>query len=234
MGTAARFDAANDRISYTGPATPPDTTTGMAFTCWAYLSVDLNDFSTIIRMHAASGGTTRMTLATGSSGETPCIFTPGNTSGVISPMPLVVGTWRAVGVSCTGTSGSIYVASADLSTVQTSSGTVSGGSAVTGFTLAGRAPADSSEWLNGRLKYPRLWSATMTQSEMLAEWGSTTPVRSTSLWGAWVLSGPGDLSDVSGNGRDLTAGSTPVTAEGGPPIDPAASAAGAQFMSFFA
>jgi hypothetical protein len=226
MGTAARFDAAGDRISYTGATAPPDTATGMAFTCWVYLSVDQNDFSTVLRLHAASGGTTRLTVATGTSGETPCLFTPGNTSGVISPMSLVVGTWRALGVSCTGTT-------ADLATVQTASGTVSGGATATGFTLGGRSSSDATEWFNGRLKYPRLWSATMTQSEMVSEWGSTTPVRTSNLWGSYVLSGPGDLSDTSGNARNLTAGSTAVTAEAGPPIDPAGLAAGAQFLSFF-
>jgi hypothetical protein len=232
MGTAARFDAANDRISYTGGATPPDTT-GMAFTCWVYLSVDQNDFSTIIRTHASSGGTTRVNLATGSSGETPCIFSPGNTSGVISPMALVVGTWRALGFSIASSVGTLICASADLVTVQSATGVVSGGSAPNSFTLGGRAPSDASEWFNGRLKYPRLWTSTMTQSEMLAEWASTTPVRSSGLWGSYVLSGPSDLNDTSGNARNLTAGSTAVTAEAGPPIDPTGLAPGAQFLPFF-
>jgi len=217
---ACRFDAASDRISYLGATPPPDTATAFGFTCWAYLSVDLNDFSTILRLHAASGGTTRLTVATGTSGETPCLFTPGNTGGVISPMALVVGQWRAIGVSTSGTTGTIYVASADLATVQSASGTVSGGATPTGFTFGGRSSSDATEWFNGRVAYPRLWSATLTQAEMLTEWASTTPVRSSGLWSAYALSGVGDLADVSGNARDLTAGSTAVTTEPGPPIDP--------------
>jgi hypothetical protein len=95
---------------------------------------------------------------------------------------------------------------------------VSGGATAAGFTFGGRDTSDATEWFNGRIAYPRLWASTMTQSEMLAEWASTMPVRS-SQWGAYALSGVGDLADVSGNGRNLTAGSTAVTTEAGPPID---------------
>lgn len=215
---AARFDAATDRISYTGGTAPPDTSTGIAFTCWAYLSVDQNDFSAIFRLWSAALGT-RVNLATSANGETPGLFSAGNTGGVNSPMSLVVNTWRAVGCSITGTTGDIFCADATLSTVQTASGTVSGGSVAGGFTFGGRDTSDATEWFNGRIAYPRLWSTTMTQAEMLTEWASTTPVRSSGLWGAYALSGVGDLADVSGNARHLTAGSTAVTTETGPPID---------------
>jgi len=216
---ASRSDVATDRISWTGGAAPPDTATGMALTCWAKLSVDRNDFSTFFRLHAASGGTTRLTFATGSSGETPGLFTPGNTSGVIAPSALVVDGWRPMGVSCTGTTGTIYIASADLGTVQSASGTVSGGATATAFTFFGRSSSDATEWFNGCLAYARLWGATMTQDEMIAEWASGTPVKATSLWGAWMVPGQSDLTDVSGNARHLTAGSTALSTEQGPPID---------------
>lgn len=215
---AARFDAATDRISYTGGTAPPDTSTGLAFTCWAYLSVDRNDFSAIVRLWSAALGT-RVNLATGADGETPGLFSSGNTGGVNSPMVLAANTWRALGCSITGTTGSIFCADATLSTVQTASGTVSGGAAAAGFTFGGRDTADATEWFNGRIAYPRLWSSTMTQAEMLTEWASTTAVRSSGLWAAYALSGVGDLADVSGNARNLTAGSTAVTTEAGPPID---------------
>jgi hypothetical protein len=233
VGTAARFDAATDRISWTGGTAAPDTTTGVAFTCWVHLSVDRDDFSTILRLWSSSNGT-RLTFATSSGGTVPALFSPGNTSGVVSTTAMTVGNWFAYGFSVTGTSGSIYGADAALSSPTQVSGTVSGGSTAQGFTLGGRDTGDATEWLNGRIKYPRLWSATMTLSEAQTEWASTTPVRTSNLWGAWVVSGPGDLADVSGNGRNLTAGSTAVTAEAGPPIDPPDFAKGAAFMNFFA
>lgn len=231
MGTAARFDAANDRISYTGGTAAPDTSTGMSFSCWAYLSVDRDDFSTIFRLYSSVFGT-RVTMATGSGGVVPALYSPGNTGGVISSGSFTVGNWLPIACSITGTTGTIYTSDAALSSTTSDSGTVSGGATAQGFTLGGRDPGDASEWFNGRIKWPRLWATTMTLSEAQAEWASATPVKA-SPWGAYVLSGPGDLSDVSGNGRNLTAGSSAVTAEAGTPIDPPDFAYGAQFLAFF-
>lgn len=225
-GTAGRFDAASDRVSYTGATPPPDTATGVSFTCWAYLSVDRNDFSAIWRLWSAVLGT-RVNMATGSSGETPGLFSAGNTGGVIAPLPLVVGTWRAVGCAISGTTGTIRIAPADLSAVLSNSGTVSGGATAAGFTLGGRDTSDSSEWFNGRIAYPRIWAGLLDGAEMLAEWSSLVPVRGSGMWGAWELP---SLADVSGNGRNLTAGSTALSAEDGPPIT---TGAAARFLPFF-
>lgn len=226
MSTAGRFDAATDRVSYTGGTAPPDTATGVSFTCWAYLSVDRNDFSALWRLWSAAMGT-RVNLATGGSGETPCLFSPGNTGGVVAPSPLVVGAWRALGCTVTGTAGVIRIAPPDLSAAQSASGAVSGGATAAGFTLGGRDTGDSSEWFNGRIAYPRLWAGALDSAEMLTEWSSLTPIRSSGLWGAWELP---SLLDVSGNGRHLTAGSTALSTEGGPPI---ASGAATRFLPFF-
>jgi hypothetical protein len=232
MGTAARFDVASDRISYTGGTATPDTLTGISFSCWAYLSVDRNDFSTIFRLYSAALGT-RLNLATGSNGTTPALYSPGNTSGVVSPSSFAGSDWLPLACSVTSTTGSIFASNATLTASTSASGTVSGGATAAKFTLGGRDTDDATEWFNGRIKYPRMWSTTMTLAEAETEWASTTPVRTSNLWGAWVVSGPSDLSDISGNGRNLTAGSTAVTAEAGPPIDPPDFAKGAQFLSFF-
>lgn len=215
---AARFNAANDRISYLGAGAPPDTATGFSFTCWAYLSSDLNTNSTLLRLHAASGGSTRLTFATAGDGTTPALFSIGNGGGVVSPLAMVVGQWRALGFSCTGTSGTIRAAGVDggLLSVSSATGTVSGGSTATGFTLGGRSSSDATEIFDGRIAYPRLWSSTMTQAEMIAEWASTSAVRASGLWGAYELP---NLADLSGNGRNLTAGASSADAEPGPPID---------------
>lgn len=214
---AVRFDAATDRVSYTA-SNPPDPATAFTVTMWVYLSVDRNDFSTLGRWHASSGGSTRLTLATGSSGETPCIFSPGNTSGVVAAETLTVGQWSRVAVTASGTSGTIYLADTNTGPTTSSTGTVSGGSAPDGLTLGGRAPSDSSEWFNGRLAYVRLWSAVLSQAEIEAEWASTTPVRTANLWAHWPLATHTDLTDHSGNGRNLVAGSTATTTEDGPPL----------------
>ncbi|HET9144161.1 hypothetical protein [Actinophytocola sp.] len=224
--TAGRFDAASDRVSYTGATPPPDTATGISFTCWASLAVDLNDNSSLWRLWSSVFGT-RVNMATATNGETPALFSAGNTGGVVAPLSLVVDTWRAVGCAISGTTGTIRIAPADLSAALSASGTVSGGATAAGFTLGGRDTGDSTEWFNGRIAYPRVWAGLLDGAEMLTEWASLTPVRGSGLWGAWELP---SLADVSGNGRNLTAGTTPLTAEAGPPIT---SGSATRFLPFF-
>lgn len=227
MSTSGRVAAVTQRVSYTGGTAPPDTATGMAFTCWVRLRVDRNDFSAIFRMWSAVLGT-RVNFATGAGGETPGLFSSGNTGGVISPLPLVVDVWRAIGCSISGTTGVIRAAPDTLTPVSSASGTVSGGATAAGFTLGGRDTSDTAEWFNGAIAYPRLFPTVMSEAEMLAEWASLTPVRS-DAWAGWALP---SLVDQTGQGRNLTAGSVPLGSEDGPPID-VDTAAAARFLAFF-
>lgn len=211
---AVRFDAATDRISIAD--TLPDPAMAITITGWAYVSADTGANATMCRVHAASGGSTSITFAT--DGAAPAgagYFTGGGsiTSSTQSP----VGAWRKVAVTCTGTSGNLYVATVGGGT-DNDAGTVAGAASPTGLTLGGRSPVDGSEWFNGRLAYWRVWSAALSQAEIEAEWASTTPVRAAGLWADWPLETHTDLTDHSGNGRDLSAGSTAVTTEAGPPL----------------
>jgi len=212
---SVRFDTASDRVSYTA-SNPPAPSTGFTLTAWAYLSADQNNNTTFARLHAAAGGSTVATLATSSDGTGgPNYFTGGGS--VTNATGFVVGEWRKVAWSASGTTGKSYVATPAGST-EVDSGTVATGTAPTGLTLGGRSAGDASEWLDGRLAYVRLWSAELLQAEIEAEWASTTPVRTSGLWADWPLSVHTDLTDHSGNGRNLVAGSTPTTTEDGPPI----------------
>lgn len=222
---AVRSDAASDRVSYTA-SSPPNPSGGFTATWWAYLSVDRNDFSTMLRLHSSSGGSTTMNVATGGGGETPCIFSPGNTGGVVGGRPLVVGQWSRVAVTVTGTSGTIYVADTNVGATTSATGTVSGGSAPTGFTVFGRAPADASEWFNGRMAYLRLWATVLNQTQIEAEWAAASPVVTSNLWASYPLLTHTDINDASGNGRHLTAGSTSLTTEADPPVTTSVSGTG--------
>ncbi|MGB3443905.1 MAG: LamG-like jellyroll fold domain-containing protein [Actinophytocola sp.] len=208
---AVRFDAATDRISYTGGA--PNPTAGLTVTAWAYVSVDQNDYATICRLY--NGGTAATFATSGDGLGGPNYFTVGGT--LTSATGFVVGQWRKVAISCTGTSGAVYVA-APAGVTEVDTGTVAGVAAPNAVTLAGRATADSSEWWNGRLAHVRVWTVALSQAEIEAEWASATPVRTSGLWAAWPLAVHTDLTDVSGNGRHLTAGSTATTTEADPPI----------------
>lgn len=210
---STRFDAASDRISFSGSMFAVGS--GFTITAWAYVSVNTGTFATFGRLHASSGSSTVATWAAGSDGLSgPSYFTGGGT--VSNSTGMAVGAWRKIAISCSGTTGKSYVNTVGGIT-EVDSGTVGVGTP-DGITLGGRAPADSSEPFNGRLAYVRIWTAELTQSEIEAEWASTTPVRSSGLWASWPLTDSTDLTDHSGNGRNLTAGSTAVSTEADPPL----------------
>ncbi|HKS46368.1 MAG TPA: LamG-like jellyroll fold domain-containing protein [Amycolatopsis sp.] len=213
---STRFDAATDRLSHTA-SSPPSPATSLTITAWAYVSVDRDDFSTFSRLHSSSGASTVLTWATSSDGTSgPNYFTGGGS--VSNGTGFVVGAWRKIAVSCSGTTATSYVATVGGST-EVDSGTVST-SAPTGITLGGRSPTDATEWFNGRLAYVRVFGGTsvLTQAEIEAEWASTTPVRTADLWADWPLTDSTDLTDHSGNGHHLAAGSTAVSTEADPPL----------------
>lgn len=211
---AVRLDVATDRISLL--TSIPDPTTGITIAGWAYVSVDTNTNATLVRLHASSGGATTVTFATDADGlGGPGYFTGGGS--VVSSTNMAVGAWRKVAITCTGTTGTLYVAPPGGAT-EVDGGTVGGAASPTGLTFGARAHNDGSEFLNGRLAYWRFWTSVLSQAQVEAEWLSTTPVVTANLWADWPLATADDLTDHSGNGRDLTAGSTVVTTEDGPPL----------------
>ncbi|MFL1903084.1 LamG-like jellyroll fold domain-containing protein [Streptomyces tauricus] len=210
---STRFDAASDRVSFAGSMFAVGA--GFTITAWAYTSVDTDANSTFARLHASSGGSTIATWATGSDGLSgPNYFTGGGS--VTNATNMAVGAWRKIAISCSGTTGRSYVATVGGAT-EADSGTVAVGTP-DGLTLGGRAPGDSSEPFNGRLAYVRVWTAELTQTQIEAEWASPAPVRTANLWADWPLTDATDLTDHSGNGRNLTAGTTAVTTEADPPL----------------
>jgi hypothetical protein len=210
-----RFDASTDKISYSATA-PPDPQSGFSVSFWAYLVVDQSLNETMCRIWGASDST-RLNVATNSGGTTPSLFTPGNTGGVAGGDALGTAQWGWIGVTQTGTTATIYT-SIGLGTVHSNSGTASGGNTASGITFGGRSPSDNSEWFNGRIVYARYWGAVLNSTEMQTERASATPVRTSNLWAAWPLTSSSDLTDQSGNGRDLVAGSTATSTEADPTL----------------
>lgn len=212
-----RSDQASDRVSYTASA-PPSPATAFTVTFWARLRVDRDDFSTMIRLHSSSGGSTTVNIATGSSGTTPVVVSPGNTGGIVGTDALAVDVWRMLAVTVAGTGasdGKIYTKAIGGST-NVVTGQVSGGATPDGMTLFGRSAGDAGEWFNGGLAYVRVWSAVLSQAEVEAEWASATIVRTAGVWANWPMLT--NISDVSGNGCHLTAGTTALSTEDDPPL----------------
>ncbi|MFD8075810.1 LamG-like jellyroll fold domain-containing protein [Streptomyces sp. NPDC059718] len=210
---STRFDAASDRVSYSG--TMFAVGSGFTITAWAYVSVDTDNYATFGRLHTSSGASTIVTWSTDSDGLTgPAYFTGGGS--VTNSTGMAVGAWRKIALTCSGTTGRSYVNTIG-GTTEVDSGTVGVGTA-DGITLGGRSAVDSGEWFNGRLAYVRVWTAELNQTQIEAEWASTAPVRTSNLWADWPLTNAADLTDHSGNGRHLTAGSTAVSTEADPPL----------------
>lgn len=209
---AVRFDASGDFL--TRSETGPDpASTGLTVTLWAYLSVDRDVESTILRYGGAAGGTTSASIALSSSdGTTLAVFTPAGT--ITTGASLTVGIWCRIAYTLTTAgSGTIYVHPAGGSLA---SNTASGTTTQRDVISIGGRPDDGAAWFNGRMAHTRVWSAVLNQTEIQAEWASTTPVRTSGLWASWPLTNASTLTDQSGNARTLTAGSTSVTTEAGP------------------
>lgn len=211
---STRFDAASDRISITTAL--PNPADGITLTAWAYVSVNTGTNATLARLWTDAGATTSVTFATDADGLSgPGYFTGGGS--VVATTDLAVAAWRKVAFTRLGTTAHVYVATVGGVT-EDASGTVGGAANPTGLTLGGRSPGDASESYNGRLAYVRVWTGALSQAQVEAEWASTTPVVTSGIWADWPLTDATDLTDHSGNGRNLTAGTTAVTTEADPPL----------------
>lgn len=207
---AVRFDAASERISRTG-AMPANFT----ITAWVYLSVDRNDYSCWCRVWTEAVATvgTWSTDSDGTSG--PNWYTA---SGSISQTTgFVAGEWRRLAITRTSTGSAVAYAATPDGPVEVDAGTVSTATPA-GITLGGRDPFDTAEWWNGRVAHVRVWDGILSQAQIEAEWASPTPVITSGLWADWPLETADDLTDHSGNGRHLSAGSTTASTEDGPPL----------------
>lgn len=214
---AVRFDAATDQIERS--TAPAIGTSGWTFTAWVYLSVDRDSYSTIMRMHAT--GSTRANVAADADGQRLAEFTA--LGSITSSTVMTAGAWHRIAISIQSSgggntaAGTLYTADEAGATLS-ASGTVDARADATGISIGGRGAGDVSEWFNGRVAYARMWTAALAQAEVEAEWASATPARTADLWADWPLTTASDLTDHSGNGRNLTAGTTAVTTEDSPTL----------------
>lgn len=210
--TATRFDAASDRATYAGGGgNPPAPSAGWSAAWWAYISVDQNTASTMLRLH---GGGTVLNAAMGDSGTSPGLFTAGGS--VEIDTQCTVGAWYYIAASVFGSAATIFVFDATGALFDSAAGSIGGGTP-TGLTVGGRDAADPDEWFNGRISRMRIWSAVLDQTQFAAEQFAANPVITANLWEHWPLTGAGDLNGTVG-GHNLAAGSTATTTEDGPPL----------------
>lgn len=215
---AVRFDAATDQLALAdAPASSAPFTA-----CGWVRNVELVGFGTIMRLRAA--GTVASFTASSGGSNGPQLATTGGTAGPIvgsGDGSLPADAWRRVAfvIAGSGTDNcTVYWGDDDPATDLLSAvGSVAVGSP-TALSIGGRGGGDTTERWGGDLAYPRAWDAVLTATELKAELASTEAVVTDGLWADWPLEVHTDLTDHSGNGRHLTAGSTSTTTVDGPPL----------------
>ena len=206
----ARSDAATDRVTR---ASAPSMA-AITFCGWFQINAaSAGSFNPIVRFHTASGdGTSWIVGFKGANGRTPSVYSPSNTGG-INAAEQALNTYVFLAATLSGTSAALHYRNVGGSMTKVT-GTVAAAGTPDRITFFGRSAADGSEWLNGTESLVRLWTSVLTDSEILAESNSATAVKA-GAWGNWPFAAA-SLADVSGNARDLTAGSTALASAADP------------------
>jgi hypothetical protein len=225
---SALADAATDRLTIaSAPATGPIT-----FMAWVKLANTANTTNTIMRFDA--GGGTALINALRS--QVPGMYSSSSTTGVVGTS-ISTGTW--VCVACTrdaANAGQLFQGSTPGSLTKTTA-TVNSTGTPSSFNLFGRSSSDATDWFSGSMAYVRLWTAVLSDAEIATESqtltsAGTPAARTSGLWGSWPFAAAA-LTDVSGNGRNWTAGSTALTADTDPVLSTGASPKNSAFFAFF-
>jgi len=134
-------------------------------------------------------------------------------AGHINICPASVGTWFRTALVRTGPTATGYASAVGNAL---SNATQTGINAL-GESLYIGGGESSDEWFNGGAAAVKVYNAALTAAEVEAELAQYQPRRTTNLTNWYPLIVP-ETTDYSGNGNNLTAGSTETTTEDGPPI----------------
>jgi hypothetical protein len=181
-------------------------------TFWTYLVTDRNTFSSWLAYNA---GTNKLWLQTQADGTTPGVY---DTNGAlrITGASMTVGTWYRVGLVVNGTSTVLYQSDANTaSTTAFTTATFTNPSGITQMFIG--ASASAIEPLDGRMAAVKFWSVALTKAEIDAELTQFNPIRTANLQRFYPFH-VAELTDYSGNGNALTAGSVAATIEVDPPL----------------
>jgi hypothetical protein len=196
---SVRFDANEPYTATTGIPTPPFTVT-----LWGKIAVDRNDYSMFVAIDK-NDITNGYLLGTDSDGITFGLFSAVND---ILGSALTVGTWYRLAVVVNGTTTTLYQATATGAVTPTS------GTSTTTFTPTRfRIGADAftgGEFLNGNVANVKVYSAALTQAEIITEWGSWQAQRTANLLRHHKFQTAAETTDYSGNSFALTASGTPT------------------------
>lgn len=205
---AVRFAA--DGRDFTRAITGPLTAISVA--CWAKISVDRDNYSTI------------WSIDSGSTSDVLCLQTDSTGTNLVVQFggeqtlrTLTVGVWYFLGLIADNTNVTLISRAPSDTSFTVNTVAASNAATVAATTLRiGESPW-GSEWLNGCVTGLRWWAATLTQNEMAAECFQHLPRRTNGLRGWYPLLTHTQTTDFSGAGLTLSGGAGAST-EDGPPV----------------
>jgi hypothetical protein len=211
---AVALDAAADRLTCNAAFPAQGTPGGFTVTAWVRIDTDRNAVSTWLRASAADATVWAAATSGDGTGGTNLSTTGGSAS---NNRQLAVGGWYPIAVSGEGTAGTAWIR--DEGTIYPTNATIGNTSTPDEICIGGRGEADATNPFFGSIAYVRIFADVLTQGEIVAEWRSPVPVRTTDLHSNWPLTSATDLTDtVDGrvlnvqSGGSLTSVDSPVIA----------------------
>jgi Concanavalin A-like lectin/glucanases superfamily len=213
---AIRHNSDADSVERT--ANVPDDT---AFTasCWIYRVNDRVGQESLIALDEGVNGLSVIVVDEDTNAIKLFNLATGSTQVYATP---ATATWYFVAMTCAGTGANAqkgYVAAATETALTTASQTGEAAHTPSGLYF-GRHSLDSGEWLDGRIAAIKVWDAVLTQAELEQERWCYRPARTANLnlWAPMINPVVADnVTDFSGNGRNLTFTNIGAV-EDGPPI----------------
>lgn len=213
---SVRFDASGDKLTRTS-GLPSNMQSAFTVAGWVKITVDRNDWSTFCALAQATNNF--VYIQTYSDGVKWQLWSQG---GSVDIYTASVGTWVYL-VMQIFQSGPWYASAAYVlaggSTVNWT-GSLSVGSSTPDLFSLGDSPF-TGEFLNGSMGGVKVWTAALTDAEILREMYNFAPKRLSDLWGWYPFIPQGSASgygtDYSGNGKTLTVGGT-LAWEDNPPL----------------
>lgn len=191
---AVVLNAANEYLRYAAPFNNASDYTWMAWVRFA----QNNTWQGILSVSVGEGNNQYETLEATPDGNLELY----SSSGAVSSQTVTysTNTWYHLTMVRSGTTLTCYIDGVPSLTVSGAGINLSAGDLLWGHWSL------TSDPLNGRISYSRAWTAALTSTEILTERLATSAVRTADLWGDWPLQTA--VTDISGNGRNLTTNGT--------------------------
>lgn len=206
---AAQFDATGDLFFRLAASSVPQRVP-YTMCCFVRVDADVNTGEIVFMRYGDAAGGIRQGAYIDLISSPAEIKASAQSSGSDASLTTLTpgdGTWRHVAVRITQGSGQLdtqgFLNGVAVGAPIASTDTADTGASIAVGSSGVAAPACSiAHW--------RIWEASLSDADILAESASLTPVRSANLWADYRFESGSLTVDSSGNSRDLTANGTPT------------------------